>query len=158
MEKIKELFKRYREIIVYVIVGGLTTVVNFVIFYLCKITFGTSTAFTMNLANFLAWVVAVLFAFVTNKLYVFESKSMERKVLFKEFTSFVAARVFSLGSIGFIVPLGMSHMFPLYTAPSILPDLQYNETRLCDIFQIFAYSAVVKYSIKIPPLKNSNHI
>ena len=42
MEKIKELFKRYREIIVYVIVGGLTTVVNFVIFYLCKITFGTS--------------------------------------------------------------------------------------------------------------------
>ena len=71
MEKIKELFKRYREIIVYVIVGGLTTVVNFVIFYLCKITFGTSTAFTMNLANFLAWVVAVLFSFVNNKLYVF---------------------------------------------------------------------------------------
>ena len=107
MEKIKELFKRYREIIVYVIVGGLTTVVNFVIFYLCKITVGTSTAFTMNLANFLAWVVAVLFAFVTNKLYVFESKSMERKVLFKEFTSFVAARVFSLGAEVVIMNVGV---------------------------------------------------
>lgn len=111
MNKIMELFNKYREIIIYIIVGGLTTVVNFVIYYLCKITIGTSTILTMNISNFIAWVVAVLFAFVANKLYVFNSKSLEKALVLKEFCGFVAARVFSLGAEVVIMNVGIGILF-----------------------------------------------
>lgn len=106
-----ELFNKYREIIIYIIVGGLTTVVNFVIYYLCKLTIGTSTILTMNISNFIAWVVAVLFAFVANKLYVFNSKSLEKTVVLKEFCGFVVARVFSLGAEVVIMNVGIGILF-----------------------------------------------
>lgn len=107
MNKIFELLKKYREIIVYIIVGGLTTVVNFVVFYFCKLTIGTSTALTMNISNIIAWVIAVLFAFVANKLYVFNSKSLQKAVVLKEFSGFVTARVFSLGAEAVIMNVGI---------------------------------------------------
>lgn len=107
MDKLIDLFKKYREIIIYVIVGGLTTVVNFVVFYLCKITISTDTVLRMNVSNFIAWVIAVLFAFVANKLYVFNSKSLEKTVVLKEFSGFVAARVFSLGAEVVIMNVGI---------------------------------------------------
>lgn len=107
MNKLIDLFKKYQEIIIYVIVGGLTTVVNFVVFYLCKITIGTNTVLRMNISNFIAWVIAVLFAFVANKLYVFNSKSLEKTLVVKEFSGFVAARVFSLGAEVVIMNVGI---------------------------------------------------
>ena len=107
MNKLIDLFKKYQEIIIYVIVGGLTTVVNFVVFYLCKITIGTNTVLRMNISNFIAWVIAVLFAFVANKLYVFNSKSLEKTLVLKEFSGFVAARVFSLGAEVVIMNVGI---------------------------------------------------
>lgn len=107
MNKLINLFKKYQEIIIYVIVGGLTTVVNFVVFYLCKITIGTNTVLRMNISNFIAWVIAVLFAFVANKLYVFNSKSLEKTLVLKEFSGFVAARVFSLGAEVVIMNVGI---------------------------------------------------
>ena len=124
MNKIIELFNKYREIIIYIIVGGLTTVVNFVIYYLCKITIGTSTILTMNISNFIAWVVAVLFAFVANKLYVFNSKSLEKTVVLKEFCGFVAARVFS--------PYAVLH----YPLPDLInsPDLRCIPDMICKLF------------------------
>ena len=107
MNKLIDLFKKYQEIIIYVIVGGLTTVVNFVVFYLCKITIGTNTVLRMNISNFIAWVIAVLFAFVANKLCVFNSKSLEKTLVLKEFSGFVAARVFSLGAEVVIMNVGI---------------------------------------------------
>ena len=107
MNKLIDLFKKYQEIIIYVIVGGLTTVVNFVVFYLCKITIGTNTVLRMNISNFIAWVIAVLFAFVANKLYVFNSKSLEKTLVLNEFSGFVAARVFSLGAEVVIMNVGI---------------------------------------------------
>ena len=47
-------------------------------------------------ANLIAWVAGVIFAFVTNKLFVFESKSWKPSVAVKEFTGFMSARIFSL--------------------------------------------------------------
>lgn len=87
---IKELIKKYKEIIMYLIFGVLTTLVNIVSFYImdkCKIN--------LYVNNTIAWILSVLFAYVTNKLFVFESKSLEPKVLIKEGLSFFGFRLIS---------------------------------------------------------------
>jgi putative flippase GtrA len=100
MEKIKQILKKLinKETVTYLVFGVLTTVVNFVIFKLFDMTF--EKAFTTDLTlltNFIAWVGSVIFAYVTNKLFVFESKSWKANVIAKEIPSFIGARVFSLG-------------------------------------------------------------
>ena len=81
-----------RETIVYVIFGVLTTVVDFLIFGLLYYVTGLNEI----AANTSAWVVAVAFAFVTNKIFVFESKNFNLKNLIVEITAFVLARVTTL--------------------------------------------------------------
>ena len=93
MSKIKELYEKYKEIILYLIFGGLTTLVSFVSFWLFDLVFGVEL---VSLTEFLSWVLAVAFAYVVNKLFVFESKSWAWSVLKKELPPFVIARVFSL--------------------------------------------------------------
>lgn len=93
MKKIKELILKYKELIVYVIFGGLTTVVNLVVFTIFSKLLGDEKYL---ITNVIAWFAAVIFAYVTNKLWVFESKSWAGKVLLKEIPSFFAARVLSL--------------------------------------------------------------
>ena len=96
----KELIKKFinKETIIYLVFGVLTTVVNFVVFKIFDVIFTsvTNTDLTL-LTNFIAWVAAVVFAYVTNKLWVFESKSWKISVLKKEIPSFVGARVLTLG-------------------------------------------------------------
>lgn len=81
--------KRIKEIVLYIVFGILTTLVSW----------GTYTAFinlcdfSVVISNILSWVCAVVFAFVTNKLWVFESKSLAVKVLAKEITTFVSSRL-----------------------------------------------------------------
>lgn len=89
MQKIKDLLKKYREIIVYVIFGVLTTLVNWAVYTVLVKFFGVN----ITVANAIAWTAGVIFAFVTNKIYVFESKSKEPKTLAREFISFVGARI-----------------------------------------------------------------
>lgn len=90
-----------KEVISYLIFGVLTTLVNFVCFWLLKTAFSgfttaaNSTALLM-IINSLAWLVAVIFAYITNKLYVFESKSWKLNVIIKEILGFGAARILSL--------------------------------------------------------------
>ena len=94
MMKIKELYKKHKEIIVYIIFGALTTLVNLVTFYILERAFG-SEGNGYIIYNAIAWVVAIIFAYVTNKLYVFESKSWAPKIVIKESVQFLLARVFS---------------------------------------------------------------
>lgn len=108
MEKIKCLIKKLinKETVTYLVFGVLTTAVNFVVFKLFDVIF--TRAFTTDLTlltNFIAWVLSVAFAYVTNKLFVFESKSWKANVIAKEIPSFVGARVFSLGveSLGLLI-------------------------------------------------------
>lgn len=83
--------KKIKEIILYLVFGVLTTVVNLIAFSVFK-------KFTpVLIANVIAWVFAVAFAFFTNKLFVFESKSWKRNTVIKEAASFTGARLFSLG-------------------------------------------------------------
>lgn len=94
MNAIKEALKKYKELILYVLFGGLTTVVNFVVFYLMNRAAGEEL-YLVN--NVIAWLAAVLFAYITNKLWVFESKSLAAKTVLKELAEFFSARIFSLG-------------------------------------------------------------
>lgn len=91
---LKKLYKKYEEIIKYVIFGALTTLVNLVIFKLFDKILG---AHLFLVTNVIAWIGAVIFAYITNKLWVFESKSWRGKVVVKELIGFFGARLFSLG-------------------------------------------------------------
>ena len=78
-----------RETIVYTIFGVLTTVVDFAAFGILYYSLNIGEL----VSNTLAWVLAVIFAFITNKLFVFQSKTHGTKELFKEIVSFVGCRL-----------------------------------------------------------------
>ena len=98
-----------RETILYLIFGVLTTVLSIVVFWGTQKLFvligwqgivhifDDSKNYAYLDANTIAWIIAVVFAFVTNKLIVFESKSWNKKVAGREFLSFTAARLVSFG-------------------------------------------------------------
>ena len=86
MNKIKELLKKYKFIILYGIFGVLTTIINIAVYGILYDALGVSNV----LSNIAAWVLSVLFAFITNKLWVFESKSLNFKLFMKELGSFTA--------------------------------------------------------------------
>lgn len=90
----KNLYKKYEEIINYLIVGVLTTVVSLVTYYLAVSTIlDPNNAIELQIANIFSWVCAVTFAYITNRLFVFKSKEKNK---LKEITSFVGSRVITL--------------------------------------------------------------
>ena len=93
MEKLKKILNR--ETVLYLIFGVATTVVNYAVFFL----FYNVLWHQQNslYANTVAFVAAVIFAFVVNKMFVFESKSWSLSTLKKELPSFMAARIGSFG-------------------------------------------------------------
>lgn len=91
---IKKLFLKYKEIISYVFFGVLATVVNLVSFKLFDAILGADLYLFTNV---ISWVITVIFAYFTNKLWVFESKSWKPSVVMREMVSFFGARLFSLG-------------------------------------------------------------
>ena len=108
MEKLKKLwrFLTTPEMISYLIFGVLTTLINILLGGLLY----DFLRWNLYAANTLAWIASVAFAFVTNKLYVFRSKSMEKSILLRELSSFVGARLFSLG----VDTLGMGLLVDLW--------------------------------------------
>lgn len=90
-----ELFKKYvnKETILYLVFGVLTTIVNYVVFWISDEILGEKYYLV---STWVAWILAVLFAFVTNKIYVFESKKADLKTLSRELFSFTVARILSL--------------------------------------------------------------
>ena len=90
--KIKETIKKYRELIKYFFIGVITTILNYSVFNVLV----DIAHIGMHISNIIAWFISVIFAYFTNKLFVFESKSLNPKILGKEFLSFGLARVFSL--------------------------------------------------------------
>ena len=89
-----ELYKKYEEVINYLIMGVLTTVVNLVIKYALLFTvLDANNPTQLQIAVVISWIVACLFAYITNRIIVFKSKSKE---IIKEFISFVSARIFTL--------------------------------------------------------------
>lgn len=94
MEKIKELYLKYKEIINYLIVGGLTTLISLIVYYGAVFTFlNPDNAIQLQIANILSWVAGVTFAYFTNRKFVFESKNPNK---IKEATKFVGSRISTL--------------------------------------------------------------
>lgn len=100
----KEIYLKYKEQIAYLFFGIMTTVINFVVYFVLTNVFETNEF----VANSIAWVVSVAFAFITNKLFVFESKNFNTKTLFKEITGFISARIASFGIEMIIMYIGIS--------------------------------------------------
>ena len=91
MRKIKELVVQYWEVLSYLIFGVLTTIVNYLVYLPVYNLLGLSAA----LSNAIAWVIAVAFAYLTNKPFVFKSHDWSAKTVIPELTKFVGCRVAS---------------------------------------------------------------
>lgn len=89
MKSIKTLFLRHKDIILYLIFGVLTTVVNYLVYLPCYNYLELSSV----TSNCIAWCVAVAFAFLTNKPIVFRSHDWSAKTLIPELGKFVSCRV-----------------------------------------------------------------
>lgn len=92
IQKCRELFKKHKETILYLFFGVVTTVVSFALYYLflfCGVHYLWAQA--------LSWIGAVIVAYITNKIWVFESRVHGFVPILLEFSSFTLSRVFSFG-------------------------------------------------------------
>lgn len=114
MQKIIELYKKYEEVINYLIFGVLTTVVSLATKYLLLFTIlDAKNSIQLQIAVIVSWITACTFAYITNRIWVFKSKS---KNILKEAISFFAARLATLG-------LEMLIMFVFVTALGLNSNL-----------------------------------
>lgn len=90
----KTLFQKYREQLLYLLFGGLTTVVSLVTFWFVNRVVMANE----HIANSISWILAVSFAFVTNRVWVFNAKTSEKTVFFKQMLSFYGGRLVTLGT------------------------------------------------------------
>ena len=90
-EKILSLIRKHYDVLSYLVFGVLTTVVNYVIYLPCYNLLGLSAV----VSNLIAWVVAVAFAYLTNKPFVFRSHDWSARTVIPELTKFVSCRVAS---------------------------------------------------------------
>lgn len=93
IEKIKELCKKYEEIIIYLIVGVMTTIVSWAAAFLGKLLLDVDVSWQNTLNNTISWMVGVLFAYPLNRRWVFKSKNPK---ILKEFLGFASSRVSTL--------------------------------------------------------------
>ena len=89
MNKMIALLKKHEEVVSYLFFGGLTTVVNYLVYLPCYNLLG----FSGTVSNVIAWIAAVAFAYLTNKPFVFKSHDWSAKTVLPELTKFVGCRV-----------------------------------------------------------------
>ena len=102
----KKLLKKYKEIIMYLVFGVLTTLISLGVYYVLVYTIlNPNISYQLQFANILSWIAGVTFAYFTNRKFVFESKS-EDKV--KEGSKFLMSRITTLIMDMFIMFLGVT--------------------------------------------------
>lgn len=122
--KLMDIYKKYKEGINYLIFGGLTTLLSLIVYYVLTNTIiNPKDAVQLQIANVISWICGFLFAYFTNRKYVFESKT---KNVLKEFFSFFLSRISTL-------LLDMLIMYVFVTA------LNYND----QVFKIISQIAVI---------------
>lgn len=92
----KNFYLRHKEVILYLIYGGFTTLISILSYALLRLIFGVKTS------QIISWIAAVIFAYFTNKIFVFEAKNKEKKKIIVEFLLFLSARLFS-GVLEFVL-------------------------------------------------------
>lgn len=120
MDFIRKLLNKHRDILLYLIFGALTTLVNYVIYF----PLYRYCALPASVSNVIAWAGAVIFAFLTNKPFVFQSHDWSGKVVIPELGKFVGSRVFSglveTGFIGLTVDALKWHSLGMKISASVL--------------------------------------
>lgn len=98
-----KLYNKYKEIINYIIIGVLTTVVSLIVYYGLTLTIlNPNNGIELQIANILSWIFAVTFAYFTNRKYVFMVKD---KANFKEAFNFYSSRIVTL-----IIDMGLMYL------------------------------------------------
>ena len=106
MDKLINIYKKNKEVINYLIFGVLTTAINLLTYFLLTtIWLDVTKVIELQIANVISWVVAVIFAYVTNRKYVFDSKNNNK---LKELSSFFIARLLTLILDMIIMYLGVN--------------------------------------------------
>ena len=106
MKKIWEIYKKHREVVSYLFWGGVAFFLSMILFWIFNSKLGMGEV----LANTIDWIIVVIFAFFTNKLFVFRSKAGSAKGLWREFISFIIARLFTLVLEDVIIWIGCKKM------------------------------------------------
>lgn len=88
----EDFYKKHKEVLLYLFFGGLTTVVSIASYSYCDVALGMNPL----IANVISWILAVLFAYVTNKIWVFDAQNNTFGDLAREIASFFLGRLFTL--------------------------------------------------------------
>ena len=157
----KKLIIKYREIWTYLIAGVLATVISWgtypLFLKLFNASFGENNIVhifkdidvNVFLASLFSWLCAFIFAFITNKLWVFESKSWEKKVAIKEFFAFLSSRAFTgileVVCVPLFVSIGLDALFT-----TILTKLHINipvlfESGMCSKIAVSVIVVILNY-------------
>lgn len=114
MNVVKDLYRKYKEVVDYLFWGVMTTLVSWCTFALFSVAFGSfirNAVISSTAANALSIVCAVAFAYVTNKLWVFGSKSCDRSVVLPELAKFLSARavtaVVEMAGVPLLIAMGL---------------------------------------------------
>ncbi len=128
---LKDLIRKYRDVIPYLFFGVCTTAVNVVVYWLCAHPMHLGTM----LSTVLAWVLSVLFAYVTNRKWVFHSEAQGRREIGREIASFFGCRLATgivdwLCMFLFVEVLGLNDLFIKLAANVIVIVLNYVASKL----------------------------
>lgn len=126
-----QLFKKYKQPILYLFFGVCTTAVNIITYYISAHILSLSVI----LSTCLAWGISVIFAYLTNKWWVFESKSLRPKAVIQEFLSFTSCRLFTgacdlLIMFVFVDCLGVNDLFIKIASNVLVVILNYIFSKL----------------------------
>lgn len=125
------IYKKYKEQLLYLFFGGLTTVISIVTFaVLCK-----GLGWNEHISNVISWILAVSFAFVTNRIWVFDAKTEGAAAFLRQMASFFGGRLATLGVeelilLVFITWLGWNEMLVKIAAQVIIIVLNYVISKL----------------------------
>lgn len=92
IKKLLNLYKKYEEIINYIVVGGITTVISILSYFLIRTILKSDTSFNVQISTVFSWIVAVTFAYFANRIFVFKSNN-SKKI---ESVKFITSRIMSL--------------------------------------------------------------
>ena len=106
MKNIVEFYNKYKEIINYLIFGVLTTIISLIVYYFLTFSLlDSSNEIELQIANLISWIISVIFAYITNRKYVFSSKNDN---IIKEITDFFKGRILTLLMDMLIMFVGVS--------------------------------------------------
>lgn len=149
MNLINKIYKKNEEIINYIIIGILTTLISLLTYYICVKTFlNPSKAIELQIANIISWITGVSFAYITNRKYVFKSKNEQ---ISKEITTFITSRILTL-------LIDMFLMYILVTSLNINDKISKLTVQIIIIILNYIFSKLYvfknkKWQIKIKPIK-----